>query len=93
MVLSILIFVILLADLSIDIYLLLSRKKVEIDHVVESGCLLAERIARLNGKGLTSTDKMKIATDFIVEHLNRHGIKTSASEAAKLVEIHLERGE
>ena len=63
------------------------------DKFIDEGIALAEQMhhhnTKINKIGLTSYDKLKIASDWIKERLSTFSIASSDAEIRKLIEIHL----
>ena len=100
MVIPILTFAVLIAVIVGDIIILSTVKghnsHYSEDKEVVAGCLLAERVSRLNAKAgakLTSHDKLMVAVDWVRTRAAEEGADFDAARVSQKVEIHLERGE
>lgn len=66
------------------------------EHSADLGIALAERMSRIQRgpkgeKRLASSDKVKIAVDYALEHAANSGLTVAPAEMRKLVEIRLEQ--
>lgn len=91
--------VLLAIGLAIDIYLdvraLPHKYQLTKEQAADEGVALAEATgaqAKKDQRPLTSLDKAKIAVDWFLARCAQAGVKTSAAEARKLVEIRLVLG-